>query len=38
MMLLYQEGERRIKNALDVRKVIKAINELNLLKHLLFRK
>lgn len=38
MMLLYREGERRIKSALDVRKVIKTQNELNLLKHLLFRK
>ena len=38
MMLLYKEGESRIKTALDVRKVIKTQNELNLLKHLLFRK
>lgn len=37
-MLLYKEGESRIKTALDVRKVIKTQNELNLLKHLLFRK
>ena len=38
MMLLYKEGERRINSALDVRRVIKTQNELNLLKHLLFRK
>ena len=37
-MLLYAEGEKRITNALDVCKVVKTRHELNLLKHLLFRK
>ena len=36
--MLYQEGEHKVKDALDVRKIVRTYNEVNLLKHLLFRR
>ena len=37
-MLLYKDGHSRIENALDVRKIVKTHEDVNLLKHILFRK
>lgn len=37
-MLLYKDGHQRIENALDVRKIVKTHEDMNLLKHILFRK
>lgn len=37
-LLLYKDGENRIKNALDVRKIIETYESMNLLKHLLLSK